>query len=162
MLATARLLVVLASCARGAAFYLGRSMVHLKDVYRHAEVAERSKHANVSMTPLQQALLNDKPVGTFSEDGWISRDEFLTSREHFESFSRIPFPTFADKFLAIDESVTFKLAICYLCANSCSCFVQPHYRAIPRRRMGTGGAESRGQQCCEDLIFNPFLILPSS
>ncbi len=56
------------------------------------------------LTPLQRALLSDRPTGRYVSDGWTdekSRGEFTTSTQHFESFARLE--TFADKFLAIDE-----------------------------------------------------------
>lgn len=75
------------------------------------------------LSPLEQALLADGPTGPFVKDGWVNeaeRDaryseeaEFMSSKQHFESFNRIPEILAIDKFLSIDEYVDFCLLVSF-------------------------------------------------
>jgi hypothetical protein len=72
--------------------------------------AENNQSNKRKLTPLEQALLADRPTGSFVDEGWMEEDIVSDSSlsgtaAHFESFKNNPMMTFADKFFAIDDEV---------------------------------------------------------
>lgn len=77
------------------------------------------------LTPLEMALMVDKPKGRYVNDGWVNDDEredvqvapsasvsatagddgLLSSQDHFADFERLSERTFADRFFAIDDPI---------------------------------------------------------